>query len=81
MIIQLRHIQVETSNKIYTHDNKYLFLHPTPAVHFLLSVLLQVGLLGGTQRIGLQCTPQPLPKQISLVEPPEKRTLQRRGRG
>jgi hypothetical protein len=81
MTIQLRHIQVETSNKIYIQGNKYLFLHSTLAVHFPLSILLQVGLLGGTRWIGLRCTPQPLPKQMSLVESLAKRILQRRGHG
>jgi hypothetical protein len=48
MSIQLRHIQVEASDKNIYKEIEYLFLHSNPAVHFLLFVPLQVGLLGGT---------------------------------
>jgi hypothetical protein len=49
MIIQLMHTQVETPNKNIYKTMSTCSLHPNLAVHFVLSVLLQVGLLGGTR--------------------------------
>jgi hypothetical protein len=43
-----RHTQVEISNKNIYKIMSTCSLHPNLAVHFVLSVLLQVGLLGGT---------------------------------
>jgi hypothetical protein len=81
MSIQLRHIQVEASDKNIYKEIEYLFLHYNPAAHLLLFVLLQVGLLGGTHWIDLQYTPPPPPARTFLVELLAKKILQRRGRG
>jgi hypothetical protein len=49
MIDQLRHTQVELPHKNIYKAMSTCSLHPNLAVHFALSVLLQVGLLGGSR--------------------------------
>jgi hypothetical protein len=48
MTIQLRHTQAEIPNKNIYKKMSTCFLHLNLAAHFVLFVLLQVGLLGGT---------------------------------